>query len=595
MDFDARLEALRDRFSIRARRSRHNRVQAAVLQRWSAIPDEAPVLLWGDEEHTAELLDLVGSGTKNVVAVADAAAAPDVAGRKISLIVISSFRHRAEIRTRAEERFPGCAVLDFYDELESNPDYAGHAGYPFYSGSEYVKIFELRQAYEREREPYAKAGLLFELLAAYFEIRDFVHGAKYAGEYVSRGYDKGGEVAGFATAAQALLDELKQSLRARTGDVALFLVDALRMKDVRPEGGAAAPMPFLRAFSREALTFSNAFSSSLYTLPSVPSMLTGKLPLDDLIFKQRVVRVDESPLLSELHGRGYTLYNYISWKDFFAGDSRVIPVQMKASGDGAPHLSRAVAPRMLWNFAARVAADRGATFSLLHLFYETHDPHLCGHHAQPPVQHLFYEYLGNARPGITGEDYRRQYLECLSYMDGQLAFYFDLLPAAMVKAVFGDHGQIAERILEHPEEVGSLLSWHDDRIRVALMVKAPALAGRTQEGLFSMADLGPLVLGAVDGTVTVKARSCVPVQFDPLYSKKLRAVFASAGCQKYAKGFKLLRGERDKYVLYHDGAEEYYVLPDERNDRLDAPEHAAAIAALKSQMKDTTFPDFGIE
>lgn len=594
-DFDQRFDALLDQFGIRRRQSRRTRVQEAIVRRWSAIADDVPILLLGDEEHTSELLNLVGSGTKRIAGSADAGKDAGLDGGDVGLIVISSFRRREEIRADARRRFPGCPVLDFYDELESNPDFAGHRGYPFYSGGEYERIFELRQAFEQADDPGAKEGLLFDLLASYFEIRDFVHGMRNAADYVARGYDGGPQVAGFVAAAKALLDELKRGLQGRTRDVALLLVDALRMKDVRPEAGEVAPMPFLRAFSDDAVTFSNAFSPSLYTLPSVPSMLTGKLPLDNLIFGQRAVRVDESPLLSELHGRGYTLYNYISWKDFFAGDERVVPVRVKAPGDDVAHLSRALAPRMLWNLAVRLAADEGATFSLLHLFYETHDPHMCGYHAQPPVQHLFYEYLGNARPGITKEDYRRQFLECLRYVDEQLAFYFDVLPPAMVKVLFGDHGQIAERILDHPEAVGSLLSWHDDRIRVALMVKAPMVPGRTYDGLFSMADLGPLVLGAVDGALTVEPRACVPVQFDPLYNKKLRAVFASVGCQKYAKGFKLLRGERDKYVLYHDGAEEYYVLPDERNDRLGSPEHAAAVAILKSQMKDTTFPDFGID
>jgi len=566
-----------------------------VARRWNAIPDDARILIWGDEEHNSELLDLVGSGTKRIAEIAVAGKDGGLREKDFGLIVISSFRQRSEIRAEAGRRFPGCPVLDFYDELETAPDFAGHRGYPFYSGSEYEKIFELRHDFERAADSAAKAGFLFDLLASHFEIRDFVHGLKHASDYVARGYDEGRQVAGFAAAANDLLGELKRALQGRSRDVGLFLVDALRMKDVRPEAGEAAPMPFLQAFSGGALTFANAFSSSLYTLPSVPSMLTGKLPLDDLIFRQRAVRVGESRLLSELHGRGYTLYNYVSWKDFFAGDERVVPVQVKAPGDGAAHLSRALAPRLLWNLATGLAADKGATFSLLHLFYETHDPHMCGRHAQAPVQHLFYEYLGSAQPNITREDYRRQFLECLRYVDEQLAFYFDLLPEKMVKVVFGDHGQIAERILDHPEAVGSLLSWHDDRIRVALMVKAPALPARTHDGLFSMADLGPLVLGAVDGVQAIEPRACVPVQFDPLYNKKLRAVFASVGCQKYAKGFKLLRGERDKYVLYHDGAEEYYVLPDERNDRLGSPEHAAALAALKSQMKDTSFPDFGIE
>jgi spore coat polysaccharide biosynthesis protein SpsF len=607
-DFDARLERLLDAHGVRPQGSRRSRLQEAVAARWRAIPRDTPILLWGDAEHTAELLNLVREDPRTIVGVVDGGAGepgevthghrrvtPEgVDGRDVGLVVVSSHRNRTDIKAEARRRFPGHAILDFYDALEARAEFAERRGFPFYSCAEYVRLSELKEAYEGAAEPEARRRALFDLVALYFEVRDFVHAFAYAQAWVAGGHDAEGRVARCLADVRALLDELKGRLQRRERDVALFLVDALRPKDVVPDEGTAAGMPFLAGFAKTAVTFANAFSPTLYTLPGIPAMLTGRLPLDDGLYARRSLRVDESALLSALHARGYRLANFVSWKNFFTGDDRVAAVRVRAPGDVVPLLSRGVVPRLLWALACRLAVDASApAFSLVHMFYETHDPHVCGYHERPPVHHLFYEYLADPGHGMTKERYRRQLMECLRYVDAQLEFYFDLLPERMLKVVFSDHGQAAERILDRPEEVGSLLSWHDERIRVVLMVHVPGTPGFTHTGLFSMLDLGALVRGAVEGTVTIPQRAYVPVQCEPIYNPRIREIFASIGCGKYAKGFKALRGDRDKYVLYHDGAEEYYLLPDERNDRARAAEAGADLARIRAALPDRTFPDFG--
>jgi len=608
MDFDARLEALLDAHGLRPRGSRRSRLQEAVVALWRAIPEGAPVLVWGDEEHTAELLSVVRGQEKKIAGIVSDD--PDARGRSahgfplvspaqldglhFELIVVSSFRRRAEINAEARRRFPGCDILDVYDVLERRGALAKRRGFPFYSCGEYLRIFELRQEHERAVDADTKRDTLHDLLAMHFEIRDFVYGLAYAREYVALGHDRDGSVAGFLQKVQSLLAELQATLGRRRHDVGVFLVDAIRMRDVLPVDGVEPAMPFLRAFSRQALTFSKAFSPTLYTLPGVPCMLTGKLPLDDRCYDMRSIRVDESALLAELSRQGYAFYNFISWKDFFAGEGRVTPVRARASYDERPLLSKAVAPRLLWALACRLAMDGTAkTFSLLHLFYETHDPHVCGHHRREPVHHLFYEYLAGEDPGPGREEYRSQLLECLRYVDTQLEFYFALLPEAMVQVVCSDHGQAAERILEAPEEIGALLSWHDERTHVALMVRASGVKAARFDGLFSMLDLGRVILGAVHGAVSMEPRAYVPIQCDPIYNTKIREIFASIGCARHARGFKALRGEQDKYVLYDNGDEEYYVLPDERHNRIQDADVEEGVRRIRARMTDRTFPDFG--
>jgi hypothetical protein len=591
MDFDARLETLLDEHGLRPARPGHTRIEQAVVRLWRDLPHDRRIVLYGEAEDTAELSHVVGGGERRIVAVVTDL--QDLGALAFDVIVVSSFRQRVQMAADARRRFPACEVLDLYDALAARGGFEGHRGVPFYACSEYVKLFERRRAYETAGDAVARAHALRDLTATYFEIRDFVNGFRYAEDYVAGGGEAAPRVTAFVVAARALLAELGATLHERGKDVALFLVDAIRMTDIRPDGGGPSAMPFLQSVAKDAMTFVRAFSPALYTLPAVPCMLTGRLPLDDGLYARRTMRVAESPLLTELSRRGYRLYNYVSWKDVFSGEPQVTPVKVTAPGDTRPRLSRAVTSRLLWHYACRLAADEGVpSCSLLHLFYETHDPHLCGHHRRRPVHHLFYEYLGDPDPGITAAEYREQFVECLAYLDAQLEFYFGLLPPDMVKVVFGDHGQVAERILDDPADLGPMLSWHDDRIRVALVVQAPRVAGFTYDGLFSMLDLGPLVLGAVDGTVSIPARESVPVQCDPIYNPRLREIFASVGCEPYLRGFKALRGARDKYVVYEDGAEEYYVLPDEMRNRIDERPLAGAVARMRSRLANRTFPDF---
>ena len=605
-DFDAEFEALIERHDMRPRLPRHTRLEKAVLAAWADVPRDAVVLVWGDEEHTCELLNLLRPAPGRVAGFIDPASRSssgeligcrrlsmqDAAGLEPDIVVLSSFARREKHRAEVLRRFPRCRVLDFYEALDFEGVFGDQRGFPFYSGTEYVRLFELCDAYRNAHDKAHRKALLFELAATYYEIRDFLNGEKCAREYAADGHDDGGRVAAFVTATNALLAELRGSLLGREGDIALFLVDAIRMRDVRPAHGEPPAMPFLLGMSQRAVTFTRAFSSTLYTVPSVPSMLTGKLPLDDVIYNKRIVSVDESALLRTLHGEGYRLFNFISWKDFFEGETRVTPVRFSRPGDALPLLSRALAPRILWRHATTLAGAPQRAFCLVHLFCETHDPHLCGAHGDAPVKHLFYEYLGKDNPGISSQQYRAQFRECLAYVDRQLEFHFGFLPEGMTKAVFGDHGQIAERILEHPEAVGSLLSWHDDRIHVALILEGPRLAAASRDSLFSMSDLGGLILDARHGKLAPPPRRCVQVQFDPLYNKAIKAAYARVGCEKYTKGFKAIRGERDKFVLYDDGTEEYYLLPDERNNRIGEPQLADSVKFLRSFLKSRTFPDF---
>src|SRR5687767_7271018 len=61
-------------------------------------------------------------------------------------------------------------------------------------------------------------------------------------------------------------------------NVVLILIDTLRADSLAPDADGAPSMPKLAALSRQGARFTNAVAPCSWTLPSIASLLTGKLP-----------------------------------------------------------------------------------------------------------------------------------------------------------------------------------------------------------------------------------------------------------------------------------------------------------------------------
>ena len=64
----------------------------------------------------------------------------------------------------------------------------------------------------------------------------------------------------------------------RLPNVVLYIIDTLRADHLQPYGYARETSPRIDGFAHEAITFERAYAHSIWTKPSVGSLLTGRLP-----------------------------------------------------------------------------------------------------------------------------------------------------------------------------------------------------------------------------------------------------------------------------------------------------------------------------
>lgn len=89
-------------------------------------------------------------------------------------------------------------------------------------------------------------------------------------------------------------------------DLVLFSVDTLRADSVGRAGGESTRTPFLDELARGGLSFTNARSTSTYTLPAHASMLTGRFPMQaGISHLSHYVNQDLETLAGILEEAGY--------------------------------------------------------------------------------------------------------------------------------------------------------------------------------------------------------------------------------------------------------------------------------------------------
>jgi arylsulfatase A-like enzyme len=357
--------------------------------------------------------------------------------------------------------------------------------------------------------------------------------------------------------------------------------DALALDD--PEGGG---MPHLARRAGRAAAFTNASAASSWTLPSITSVLTGRLPSEHRITGEEGASkgLAEMATLAEVLGQGLG-YETLAWVG--QGWSQGPGSMFEGFGVVVTNSSFQAAPRMLQHWKQRRTSSR-PWFLLLHT-YEAHDPYGAANHPYPDLAPSPSEIeravvgLGTAPTGATvtrhfvlnraarvviqrdtakgglheafthyiwaghraapdadlEDDLRTAYRQGVRWVDGLLEgvlseFETGGLLRNTVVIVTGDHG---EAFGEH----GMLLHGRrldDELLRVPLVVQGvPGIAPGTRvRGSVSLLDVVPTLLDvlALPPMEDLPGRSLLPALRGadvsrPAYAQVLRGPRHTAG------------------------------------------------------------------
>jgi len=262
-------------------------------------------------------------------------------------------------------------------------------------------------------------------------------------------------------------------------NILLICVDTLRSDRLGYNGYERFTSPNIDAFAASSLVFSNAFSQSGWTLPSMATIMTGQHPKDHHAVDFHFGINRELPTLASiLKNNGYDTRAYVSHllltaqygfdKGFYRFDSSVLD-------HGDPH---EISTSMELNeIAIQDMADlREPYFIWIHYF----DPHFAY------LPHKQWESFGN-----SSSDRYDQEIAYTDFYIGQLLEWLDTGNLLDNTAIIftSDHG---EEFGEH----GGIYHYtcYNEVLRVPLYIKAPSVTVGTNFTLVDQIDLLPTML-----------------------------------------------------------------------------------------------------
>ncbi len=283
-------------------------------------------------------------------------------------------------------------------------------------------------------------------------------------------------------------------------NVILYVVDTLRADHLGVYGYKRETSPAIDAFSRDAVIFERAYSTSGWTRPATASVLTGLIPPRHAAITRSSKINPDVPLLSDyLRRSGYqttgfvTNVNVLPLWGFDRGFDRYVDVESLTGEKHAGVVHRLVAEHM--------QTDLREPFLLyLHLL----DPHT-PYDAPPPFdQRWRTKGIGPIGPA----DIRELGLdEIVAAYDQEIAYtdqrFGEMLVELEERGLYDD--ALIVLTSDHGEEFGDHgryfhgHSLFDELVRVPLIVKLPgnAHAGARVSGPVSVVDIVPTVLGRV--------------------------------------------------------------------------------------------------
>ena len=610
MNPEKKLKKLIKKYSLISQFSLKRDTESEMLNIWNEIDSNKKIAIWGAGDHGNELIKLLPVKNKNMIFFVDKSLGgigeelegypiykPEAVEKyNIDLVIISSFRYRNEIALEIENQF-NCEYLEFYNELEKK-DIKLETPF-YYNHPDYLELYELRRLYEKAELFERKEEYLFELICKYLAIRDFYYADKYIQEYIRKDYSQAEKLEEFNQELKRFLGNIKNKIKKRKkNDITLFLLDSLRSRDVLGEYNGSAP--FLSELAERAVTFKNAFSTNIFTYMSLFSMFSGKLPIDDGLYKKEMIEIESSDFLETLQKRGYYLYSYVLGKKIFCNSDKLKQIKTRrrlVRKNERNNATGVFASNLLWQHICDIYNnDENPLFALLHLVGEIHKPHICGFHEDRPVIHKGVEEYGDSYPEQGKRNFIKQYYECVAYVDKQMEYFLDFLPSQMTKVIFGDHGQVVENLFTERYNYFNLFGCPDSRVHVPLIIDSPALESENIEELFSMKNVGNLLLNLLNNNFLKLDNKFtgeyIETQFEPVFNQPLAEDLIEICGTKYVLGFKAVRNDTGKFVLYNSGEEDLYILPEENNNKINEIEYQKELRLLSSYMESKDFPSF---
>lgn len=588
-DYNKRLELLLEKYELKKEQCIWKEEVSKIIQEGmqklieEKQYDNPQIAIWGAGEHTEYLLELDFIHSFNIICIVDKN--KELVGEKIGdfiiqsidtinsmnidIVIISSYAHRKDIKEELNIHFPTIQTFDIYNtdrKIYRKPFYPKKS--KNINEEVYSDLIYCTNWYESERNEKSLYYLIQECLA----IRDFASAKYLINAYICARYKHSDKMYLFINELEGLLSEIKIKLSKSEQENILFIIlDSLRSKDLNNENHYTL-MPYLKAMSEKSLNFTNAFSPGLYTKESLRAVFSEEQLFINKTFEIEKIGCNNSMFFKELKRKGYEFFNF-SGLDFF-DDQTFVNV-------GGQLIYNPVS-RILWTYICeKLNFTQKKNFSYAHML-EAHWPYLCCYLKEIHEKHKI----------IIDDtcEHTAKYLKAIQYLDSQLEFYLELLPEDETIIICSDHGH---QLITYGYYDYDITRWGDNANHVVCMIKNMNNKAVKIDQLFSTKDLCKCILDSTNNKqFRLVSRQYIIAERMPLYNPLLKEEFISKGLVKQIQGIRMIRSDTEKYFIYEDGTEEYYLLTDERVNLIDDPTYSDRVEFFRNLEENKYFPDF---
>lgn len=359
---------------------------------------------------------------------------------------------------------------------------------------------------------------------------------------------------------KGMLDDIQKHINNRKSPAIVWnWVDNVTYKDFLND------MPFLCKQALDSVFFPNTYTMMPWTSWTFKTIFSGKNVIRDKIFLYEPIgeaRDGSYPFYDEFINRGYDIY-YLG-ADYHRQKMRKPDIDKY--GDDSIHDFLYHSTAKQWRALTMLAEDESKLFLIIHDLYESHTPYLT------PFAIRTDEFEEEKRIG-------RQ------YMDTQLKWYSRFMDNCdnITSIYMSDHGDAFRRGEEY-----DIAHYDELRVHTFFMVRNNQVKGQCSDGFLSVKNCAKLLLNILDGkSYDGLLDEYVHLECYDTYSKpaveatipKVRSIDKSGWMQ-----FMGYLSKKEKYILFADGEERYYLLPDEVNNKACDDSYKDRVQELNKEM-----------
>jgi hypothetical protein len=482
----------------------------------------------------------------------------DIIKYNVNTIIVSSYSGEEMINSIPEN--VNCRIMDICKELNRVTDNCFNGLLLNDFNCQYFKYIRhsnaLRSAYNSYKKN-KESVFLTHVIYEYLQFKDIKSAVAYLNEYLSISPEP--ELKNLKEKLTGLLNDIKIKLRAKNNARGLMvLADAVSSEDINQE-----TTPFLFGFGLDNILCTNAYTHTGWTSTSILSMFKQKSYIDNRLYSN-----------TQLNGNEH--FFEVLYKNEM-GFHYSIPVERKLIFANLPDKSishNLLCSFAIWEYLCRLYDRDENDVTILH-FLETH----------PPYDLIVCDAVFDEND--LSYHNREKYLCALKYYDSQMELLMDLLPSNSGIIFVSDHGQ-------GNNDFRNFMIHNNEYCKVPLIVRDGTAIHSTENRIISNIDALSVLLNLITAKpafVGIKHRNLAELNNEFFHSPSIFEFYYSFGNTDAGRAYKCFISDTDKYLIFYDGEERYFLISDDRNNLINDINYQDRIEWYRQNV-NRDFPDW---